>query len=186
MADEKKPVDWAGIEKDFANRDWSIREIARWYQVSDAAIRKRAKADGWVRKVQPKSPRELVAGIEAPVIMAGVDATNPENIVARGQNLVFRLLSELEAASSSASVLEELIEMHEEDPRRKAAMLSAVSLKGRSDVVKALATAFKTWSESQPGAQDGKKAQRQAAAEGIASGGKFAPRGGPRLAVNND
>lgn len=32
----------------------------------------------------------------------------------------------------------------------------------------------------------GKKEQKQAAAEGIAAGGKFAPRGGPRLAVNND
>lgn len=185
MTDEKKPVDWAGIEKDFVNGDWSIRKIAEWYQISEAAIRKRAKAKGWARKVEAKKPREPVAGIDAPVLMAGVDATKPENIVTRGQNLVFRLLSELEAASSSASVLEELIEMHEEDPRRKAAMLAAVSLKGRSDVVKALATAFKTWTESQPAETDGKKARRQANAEKAASEGRFAVPSAPKLVVNN-
>lgn len=186
MADVKKPVDWAGIEKDFVNGDWSIRKIAEWYQISEAAIRKRAKAKGWVRRVEAKKVCEPVPGVDAPVVTVDVDATKPENIVTRGQNLVFRLLSELEAASSSASVLEELIEMHEEDPRRKAAMLAAVSLKGRSDVVKALATAFKTWSESQPGAQDGKKAQRQASAEArVASGGRFSPGAPPKLAVDN-
>ena len=35
-------------------------------------------------------------------------------------------------------------------------------------------------------AQPGKKEQRQAAAEEVASGGKFTPRGGPRLAVSNE
>lgn len=34
-------------------------------------------------------------------------------------------------------------------------------------------------------AQPGKKEQRQAAAEEVASGGKFAPRAAPRLAVSN-
>lgn len=34
--------------------------------------------------------------------------------------------------------------------------------------------------------QPGKKEQRQAAAEEVASSGKFAPRGGPRLAVSNE
>lgn len=41
------------------------------------------------------------------------------------------------------------------------------------------------WSEVKPEAV-GKKEMRQAAAEGVASTSKFAPRGGPRLAVNND
>lgn len=33
--------------------------------------------------------------------------------------------------------------------------------------------------------EPGKKAQRQASAEQVASAGRFAPRAGPRLAVNN-
>jgi hypothetical protein len=35
-------------------------------------------------------------------------------------------------------------------------------------------------------AAKGKKEQKQEAAETVAASGKFAPRGGPRLAVNND
>ena len=35
-------------------------------------------------------------------------------------------------------------------------------------------------------ADGGKKAQRQAAAEEVAAGGKFTPRQGPRLAVSNE
>jgi len=76
-----------------------------------------------------------------------------------------------------------MIEASEEDPRRKAAMLKAVTLSGRADVVKALALAFKTWNESK--APEGKKAERQSKAEKVAAESKFAPRSGPRLAVDN-
>jgi len=53
------------------------------------------------------------------------------------------------------------------------AVKAAVSLKTRSDVLKALATAAKTFSESTAAAAGGKKAERQQAAESI--GGRFAP-----------
>ncbi|AVI58369.1 hypothetical protein A6J80_23725 [Paracoccus yeei] len=115
------------------------------------------------------------------VIMAGIDATDPDQIVGKGHNLIFRLLDELDAATTHHSELAEMIEAHEDDPRRRAAMMKAIELPGRANVVKALATAFKTWNESK--APEGKKAQRQAAAEKVA--GKFTPRSGPKLAVNN-
>lgn len=115
--------------------------------------------------------------------MAGVDATDPAQIVARGHNLIFRLLDELDATTTHQTQLAEMIEAHEEDPRRRAAMMKAIELPGRANVIKALATAFKTWNEAQ--APEGKKAQRQANAEKVAAAGKFAPRGGPKLAVNN-
>ncbi len=113
--------------------------------------------------------------------MAGIDATDPDQIVGKGHNLIFRLLDELDAATTHHSELAEMIEAHEDDPRRRAAMMKAIELPGRANVVKALATAFKTWNESK--APEGKKAQRQAAAEKVA--GKFTPRSGPKLAVNN-
>ena len=116
-----------------------------------------------------------------PVIMAGVDATDPDQIVGKGHNLIFRLLDELDAATTHHGELAGLIEAHEDDPRRRAAMMKAIELPGRANVVKALATAFKTWNESK--APEGKKAQRQAAAEKVA--GKFTPRSGPKLAVDN-
>jgi len=120
----------------------------------------------------------------APAIIPGVDATDPDQIVGRGHNLIFRLLDELDATTTHQTELADMIEATEDDPRRRQAMLKAIDLSSRVNVVKALATAFKTWNESrQP---EGKKAAREDAAKGVASGeSKFATRTGPRLAVVN-
>lgn len=180
MADVKKPIDWAGIRSDWGKSDWSIRRIAEWYQIGHSTILKRAKSEGWPERKKPV-PATVTGGSE-PLVMAGIDPTDPEQIVSRGHNLIFRLLDELDASTSRIGEMEALIAANVEDPRQQAAMLRAVSLGGRANVVKALATAFKTWNEAK--APEGKKAQRQAAAEKVA--GKFTPRTGPRLAVNND
>lgn len=185
MTDEKKPIDWPSIRSDWSQSDKSIRWLADWYQVSESAIRKKAKQEGWPDR--PEKARKPVRTSDAPrtepVMMAGVDATDPEQIVGKGHNLIFRLLDELDATTTHHTQLAEMIEAHEEDPRRRAAMIKAIELPGRANVIKALATAFKTWNEAQ--APEGKKAQRQANAEKVAAAGKFAPRGGPKLAVNN-
>ena len=190
MTEPEKPIDWAGIEADFRNGRDSIREIARWYSVSEKAIRKRAKAGEWVRTHPQHGPHQKPTADQRPpspaepVMMAGVDATKPENIVSKGQNLILRLLDELDAATSHHGELAEMIQAHEEDPRRQAAMMKAIELPGRANVIRALATAFKTWTEAQ--APDGKKAQRQAAAKDVATGGgKFAPGAPPKLVVDN-
>lgn len=184
MADDKKPVDWVAIRNDWEKSDNSIRWLAEWYSISEGAIRKKAKKDGWPER--PNATRNPVRA-EKPrteaVVMAGIDATDPEQIVGRGHNLIFRLLSELDATTTHGTELAEMIETHEEDPRRRAAMLKAVSLGGRADVVKALALAFKTWNESK--APEGKKAQRQAKAEKSSSDGKFGVPTAPKLVVNN-
>lgn len=183
MADEEKPIDWAAIRTDWEKTDWSIRRLAEWYQVSDGAIRKKAKKDGWPNRAQKVTPPVRAEDARtSPVVMAEIDATDPEQIVGRGHNLIFRLLDELDASTTHQTELAEMIEAHEEDPRRRAAMLKAVSLPGRADVVKALALAFKTWNESAT-AGKGKKEQRQAKAEEAA--GKFAPRTRPTLIVKN-
>lgn len=115
--------------------------------------------------------------------MAGVNATDPDQIVGKGHNLIFRLLDELDATTTHHAELADMIEAHEEDPRRKAAMMKAIELPGRANVVKALATAFKTWNEAK--APEGKKAQRQASAERSSSEGKFGVPTAPKLAVDN-
>lgn len=185
MTDKKKAVDWAEIEKDYRAGTMGIRELGRWYQVSDTAIRKKAKAEGWERK-EPKTSSHAVRTQEPrtePVIMAGVDATKPENIVGRGRNLIVRLLDELDAVTTHHTDLAEMIEAAEEDPRRRAAMLKAIDLPNRANVVKSLATAFKTFSETT--APEGKKAQRQERAEQASSAGKFAVRSAPKLVIDN-
>ena len=53
MTKQNKAIDWEGVERDFRAGVMSIREIAKWYGISDTAIHKKAKADGWERKQQP-------------------------------------------------------------------------------------------------------------------------------------
>ena len=186
MTNHKPEIDWPGIESDWLKSDMSIRKMADWYQISEAAIRKKAKSMGWAARPERKpAPVRADAYVRTePVMMAGVDATDPAQIVGKGHNLIFRLLDELDATTTHQSELAEMIETHEEDPRRRAAMMKAIGLPGRANVVKALATAFKTWNEAK--APEGKKAQRQASADAQAgAGGRFAPPSAPKLVVDN-
>lgn len=185
MTDEKKPTDWAGIRSDWSKTDKSIRWLAEWYQISESGIRKRAKQECWPDRSTKsrKVVRTDTALRTEPVVMAGIDATDPTQIVGKGHNLIFRLLDELDATTTHHSELAEMIEAHEDDPRRRSAMMKAIELPGRANVIKALATAFKTWNEAQ--VPEGKKALRQASAEKASSGGKFGVPNAPKLVVNN-
>lgn len=51
---EKKVIDWEKIELDYRAGVKSLREIASEHDVSDTAIRKRAKRDDWVRDLSAK------------------------------------------------------------------------------------------------------------------------------------
>ena len=50
MAARKSTADWSRIELEYLAGDDSIREIADRHEISDTAIRKRAKAEKWVRE----------------------------------------------------------------------------------------------------------------------------------------
>lgn len=190
MRTEKPPIDWTAVRADWADAALSIRKIAKRRGVSESAIRKRAAAEGWPERAaaQPKPAakpqRQEEPEKSAPAPAPKIDATDPAQVAEAGQTMIVRMLDELDAVTTHAGQLEEMITAEVDDPRRRAAMMKAVSLGGRADTLKTLALAFKTWSAASGGAAQGKKAQRQAAAEGI--GGRFAPRRGPRLAVNNE
>lgn len=188
MTDKKQSIDWPSIRSDWINSNNSIRKLAAWYQVSEAAIRKKANQEGWGERAHPKSahPQETAHSPLSPVIMAGIDATDPEQIVGRGHNLTFRLLDELNATTTHEGQLASMIETHIDDEKARATIQRAVSLGARANVLKALATAFKTWNESGTAAPDGKKAKQQEAADEVAKSDEiFATRSGPRLAVSN-
>ena len=51
---EKKVIDWEKIELEYRAGVKSLREIAAAHDVSDTAIRKRAKRDDWVRDLSAK------------------------------------------------------------------------------------------------------------------------------------
>ncbi|MER5171599.1 hypothetical protein [Thioclava kandeliae] len=182
MTDKKKLIDWDGIRRDWEKEDWSIRRLADWYSVSESSIRKKAKQDDWPEReaVNAKKVRtEMEVRTET---LAEMETLDPDDIVGRGKNLIFRLLGELDATTTHGTQLAEMIEAEENDPRRRAAMLKAIDLPNRANVVKALATAFKTWGES--AAPEGKKAQRQKNAESVMQTGRFAPRSRPSNRMN--
>lgn len=175
MTDEKKPIDWTEIERDFRTSSMSVREIARWYGVDEKAIRKRAKAGAWERPVSADGPQGEGADHEPAKIYVGTvltpENTSPEAIVGRGRNLVMRLMDELDATTTRQGELEALIVSSTDSGdagNQREALMQAVSLKQRSDVLKALATAAKTFAES--GAANGVKAERQRKGEAVAKG----------------
>lgn len=184
MKKNDKPIDWAGIEKDYTAGVMGVREIARWYGISDTAIHKKAKAEGWVRPKQKKTLKgEKPARAAAPAA-ATEEPASPADLADRGRGLASRLMDELDAVTANVGELEEMIHAEESDPRRRQALLKALSLPERANTLRTLSMSLKTLNET--AMPEGKKAQRQAAAEGIASGGgRFAPPSGPKLVVNN-
>lgn len=178
MSKKDKPIDWASIERDYKAGSMSNREIARWHGLSETAIRKKAKAEGWERKEPPKHVKR------EPVVPAVVEVRpplKPEELTDRGRVLAGRLMDELDAVTAHLGELEDMIFSEESDPRRRQALMRALSLGERAMTLKNLATVLKTLGEA--GAPAGKKAERQAAAEAVS--GRFGVRQPPKLAVDN-
>ncbi len=176
MTDAKTTVDWAGIEFDYRSTTRSIREIARWFQLSETAIRKKARAEGWVREAGSQGSRVQTA---APAVdVQPKETPKIEEVIGRGRNLIDRLMDELDAETLHRGEMEVIIQENEKDPARLQALRQAVSLPVRAKTLQTLALALKTMGET--AAPEGKKAQRKNAADAAtAPGGKFAPRPGP-------
>lgn len=182
MTSRKTSAEWSRIQSEYLAGEDSIREIADRHEISEGAIRKRAKAEGWERPVRTREPVRTLLPVPRPVPAEPREPSEPvdaSTIVERGRQLVGRMFNELEAITSYDGELEELIEVAtagDEDDRRRDAMLKAVSLPARSQIAKNLATALKTINEA--GAPPkGKKAQAQERA--AAAGRKFGTIGAP-------
>jgi len=177
MSKSDKPIDWKGSESDYAAGRMSVREIARWYGLSEAAIRKKAKQARWVRSANPGHiEREPIARLSEP-------ATEAVELVDKARALAGRMMDELDAVTSLHGELEDMICTEESDPRRRQALLKAISLGERAKTLKDLSATMKTVNEA--AAPDGIKARRQANAERSASGGRFAAPSAKKLVVNN-
>jgi hypothetical protein len=182
---QNKAIDWKGIEADYRAGVMTIREIARWYGVSDTAIHKKARAEDWTRKPKAQTPfEEAKAQRSAPMQGEIIPpaTVKPEALTDRARVLTGRMIDELEAVTSHAGELEDMICREEGDPRRRQALLRALSLSERSKTLKDLATTMKTLNEAAAPA-GGKKEEARRAAEGAAN--KFATRTPPRLVADN-
>jgi len=129
---EKTSPNWEAIERDFRIGVRAVTAIAQEHGITEGAIRKRAKRDGWVRdlnaKVRAKAD-ELVrkAEVRAQVRedqrltearQIEVDATIQTNTrlgqradVKRARKLVLKLLTELEQQTDQVPELQDLGEM---------------------------------------------------------------------------
>ena len=183
MATRKSSFDWNRIELEYLAGEASVREIADRHEISEGAIRKRAKAEEWVRSARTvrtvRTVRtEPVAVTASPV--EPVPVPDAAVIAERGRGLVARMLDELDATTTHQGKLEEMIEDEtsgDREARRRDGMLAAISLTGRAKTLKELATAFKTINEAS--APQGKKAGQQEKADQIAN--RFRGVGPPTL-----
>jgi transposase-like protein len=180
MAARKTEAEWDRIELEYLQGEVSVREIADRFNISDAAIRKRAKAQGWVRAVRTAQSANFAEPAAPRALRAPAELVEAAQIAERGRQLVARMLDELDATTTHQGELEELIEAATEgdrDSRRRDGMLGAISLAARAKTLKELATALKTVNEA--GAPAGKKAAAQERASAVAP--RFRQLGPPTL-----
>ena len=183
-------TDWKAVEAEFRAGKTSIRQIGERFGVSDTAIRKRAKAENWVRTPANHGPGANLPAREAlPAVQTIIPPRPPRPVVtvepgeappsvALGQELAHRLLGELDVATLRQDEIEDAIyeeTRDDENGQRRATMLKAV---------KTLAQAMAALKEVGQGAEKGKKEQRQESAQKAAAG-RFAPPAPPKLVVNN-
>lgn len=169
MSEQRKTVDWEAIEREYRAGQLSLREIGRIHDVSDTAIRKKAKAEGWQRDltekvreaVRTKLVRELSGSqngsqeqreandreiVEETSDRGVALVRSHQKSLARGHGIVMKLLAELEEATDDRVEIEEAIEQETEadrDPKRRNQMLRAVNLGSRAATVRELSMAIK-------------------------------------------
>lgn len=161
-------TDWEAIETDYRVGIVSLREIGRIHGVSDTAIRKRAKAEGWVRdlteKVRERTRDKVVRDIgsrggsqeqrvqtDAEAIEAASDTQasvlrSHRNDIATGRRIIATLFNELTEATDHRHAIDEAIEVETASDRngqRAAMMRRAVALPGRASTMQSLAGALK-------------------------------------------
>lgn len=167
-----KKADWERIETDYRAGVKSLREIAGEHGISEGAIRKRAKRDGWTRdladKIQQRAEdlvrtqavrtevRSEQRATERQVIEANAEAVAKVKVAHRGdisraRAIVNGLLDELQemVGSDNAALLQELGDLlRREDENGKDRLndlyQQIISLPGRSKAMKDLTASLQS------------------------------------------
>lgn len=165
---QRTNADWERVERDYRAGILSLREIANSQGITEGAIRKRAKAQGWERdlsaKVQekvrnelvrnevraahqndPQTEREIVEHAAATVVQV---VRSHRKAISQGQALVELLTKQLIDVAGKREQFEEAIDLEcadDESPKRRAMLMKAVSLGTHASVAVNLANATKTW-----------------------------------------
>ena len=163
---KKKQTDWEAIERKYRAGVLSLREIGKQHSVSDTAIRKKAKIEGWerdlttrvqaqvraklvraevrsVERANPQTEHEIVE--EAAATVVEVVRSHRKGIAA-GRNIVGMLMQQLTSAAENREVLEDIIEDETKEDtttKRRTALMKAVSLPAHAATIRDLSTAMK-------------------------------------------
>ena len=158
----KPTVDWEAVEREYRAGQLSNRMIAEKHGISDTAIRKRAKAQGWSKdlsdKVRQEVRSQLVrAEVRTPSVSdrevievaaatgAQVVRTHRKDI-RTAADIVGLLMGQLLDAASNREELAEAIEeetANDETGHRRAKLYRAISLQSHAAIVRDLSTAAK-------------------------------------------
>jgi hypothetical protein len=174
-------TNWDAIENDWRFTKKTNVAIATEYNISEGAIRKRVKREGWVKGEevgvrQPAPPKTKSKAAAAPVAKDDVSPMEQTVEVAK------RMLSELDAVTAHIGEIEDLIcseTENDRDERRRNAMLKAVSLATRSTTLKTIQQTLEAAEAAQ--VPSGKKEAKAAAAKEVAQGPKFGAGKAPAL-----
>lgn len=168
----RKVIDWEAVEIQYRAGIRSLKDIGGEFGVSDAAIIKRAKRDGWTRdlraKIQAKADAKVSAALVSKEVSAQTKATERQVIeanaeavanvkmahrkdIGRARALVNGLLDELEGMVGKERV-ELLVELGDllrnEDENGKDRLndlyLQIISLPGRSKAMKDLTASLQS------------------------------------------
>lgn len=165
MAKKHVGTDWESIERDYRAGVLSIREIAKSHDISEGAIRKKAKANGWerdlsdrvaekvrtelvrseVRTANPQTEREIVEVAAATVVQV---VRGHRGRIKQGNELVELLTKQLIDVAGKRDEFEAEIEIttaNDKTQERYARLMKAVSLGTHASIAVNLAAATKTW-----------------------------------------
>lgn len=164
-AGKRETTDWESIERDYRAGVLSIREIGRLYEISDTAIRGKAKDLGWerdltakinakvrsdlvrseVRTASPQTECELIAVAAASVVQV---VRGHRVRIRQGNDLVELLTKQLTDIAGKRNEFEGEIEAQcadDKSPERFNRLMKAVSLEKHAAIAVNLANATKVW-----------------------------------------
>ena len=158
-------ADWERVEAQYRVGAMSLREIAAEHGITEGAIRKRAKKDGWTRDLAAKVRAKADELVRKDAVRSEVRTETPtesqqieveaqaqarvrlahRSDITRMRALVIRLLAECEAEASDLKDLGEMLRNYDERGQDKLneAYQKAISLPQRIKGVKELAEAMR-------------------------------------------
>lgn len=169
MSEDKKPIDWEAIERDYRADIKSLRQMADEYGCSHVAIKKRADKEGWTKDLSAKIKAKAVEKVNSEAVNSEVNAerkiaekevieANAElqksiilahrKDIKRSREVAIALLAELESQTNDAELYEKLAELVN-DPessdadKMQQAFKKAIGLSSRVDTMKKLSETLK-------------------------------------------